>query len=99
MSNSRRRRARAARERPAIAGRLLVGAGALLLAALVLAPWLAGRLSRRPYAPAVAAFVALVPAAYFWFRRVQQTRPRVALALALAYATLAAGVLWVWNAR
>ena len=99
MSNSRRHRARAARERPPIAGGLLLGAGALLLAALVLAPWLAGRYSRRPYAPAAAVFVALTPAAYFWFRRVQRTRPRVALALALAYAALAACVLWVWNAR
>jgi hypothetical protein len=99
VSNSRRRMTRAARQRPAIAGSLLVGAGALLLAALVLAPWLAGRLSRRPYAPAVAVFVALVPAAYFWFRRVQRAKPQVALGLALAYAALAAGVLWVWNAR
>jgi len=99
MSHSHRHRSRAARERPPIAGGLVFGAAALVLAALVLAPWLANRLSTWPLAPAAAALVALPPALYYWFRRVQRVRPRVAVALAVTYAAVVAGVLWAWNAR
>ena len=99
MSHSHRHRPHGARKGPPIAGRLLFGASALVLGAMVLAPWLAGRLSRQPLAPAVAVLVVLPPALYYWFRRVQRARPRVAVALALAYSALVAGVMWLWNAR
>jgi FtsH-binding integral membrane protein len=99
MSHSRRYDPQAARQQRPVAGHVVFAAGALVFAALVLAPWAAGRLARSPLAPAAAAFVTLVAALYFWFRRVQRTRARVAAALALAYAALAGAVLWVWFAR
>jgi hypothetical protein len=85
------------RDRPQPVGRRLLGAAALVLGALVVAPWLAGRLTRWPLAPTLAAALALPPALYHWFRHVQGARPRAATTLAVAYAALAAGVLWFWS--
>lgn len=101
MSQSHPRRPRAARAaaRARASGSLLAGAGALVLAALVLPPWLASRLTDRPYAPALAVLVALPPALYLWFRRAQQAARPTAATMALLYAALAAAVLWLWGAR
>ncbi|MFL5574949.1 MAG: hypothetical protein ACJ79S_03125 [Gemmatimonadaceae bacterium] len=97
MSHSHRRRPATVRDHPRSAGRRLLGATALVLGALVLAPWLAGHLTRWSLAPAVAALLALFPALYYWFRRAQGAPPRTAAALAVAYAALAAGLLWLWS--
>ena len=76
-----------------LTGRALVAA-ALVVAALLLAPWLAGQ--RTPWGPAraVAVLAALPPALYHWFRAVQRLRPRTAAVLAIAYGILAAGIAW-----
>jgi hypothetical protein len=66
--------------------------GALVVAALLLAPWLARRVTEWSPAPAVAVLVALPPALYAWFRLVQRVRPRAAAVLAIAYGLLAAGI-------
>lgn len=99
MSHSHRHRPRAARGRPSATGGRLGGAAALVLLALLVAPWLAGHLSRSPRAPALAAFLTLSPALYYWFRGVQQATARTAVVLSVAYAALAAGVLWLWSAH
>jgi hypothetical protein len=83
---------------PRASGATLAVAGALVLVALIVAPWLAGRASAWPYAPAVAVLLALPPALYLWFRRAQQTPHRTALTLGLVYGALAAGALWLWKA-
>jgi hypothetical protein len=77
--------------------RVLV-AGALVVAALLLAPWLAGRVSAWAPARALAVLVALPPALYHWFRSVQRVRPRTAAVLAIAYGILAAGIAWALTA-
>jgi len=97
MPRSRHYRRSAEEERLRRSGTLMLGASALVLAACVLAPWLAARLTRWPLAPVVVVALALPPAVYFWFRRVQRTRPRVATLAAVGYGVLAAGVLWLWH--
>ncbi len=94
MSHSHRRRPRAAADAARLPASRVAGAAALIVAALLLAPWLAGRASRWPLAPALAALVAVPPALYYWFRSVQRTRQRPAATLAVAYGVLAALVLW-----
>jgi hypothetical protein len=95
MSHAHRRRpSAAARDRSQPMGRRLIGAAALVLAALVLVPWLVGRLTRWPLGPTLAAGIALPPALYHWFRHVQGARPRQAAALSVAYAVLAVVILW-----
>jgi drug/metabolite transporter (DMT)-like permease len=98
MSNSQRRRARAAADDRRLPAYRVAGAAVLVVATLLIAPWIAGRLTPWPYAPALAALVALPPALYYWFRAVQRAKPRAAAALAAAYALLAALVLWLLNA-
>src|SRR5690349_3212007 len=71
-----------------------VPAGALVLAALLLVPWLAWRATAWPLAPALAVLAALPAALYYWFRAVQRLRPRTALVLAIAYGVIAAGIAW-----
>jgi hypothetical protein len=98
MSHARRRRpSAAARDHSPPAGRRLIGAAALVLAALVLVPWLVGHLTRWPLGPTLAAAVTLPPALYHWFRHVQGARPRQAAALSVAYAVLAVLILWFWS--
>ena len=99
QSHPRRPRAAARAARTRATGSLLAGMGAIVLAALVLPPWLASRLSDRPHAPALAVAVALPPALYLWFRRAQQASRSTAATMAVLYAALAAGVLWLWAAR
>jgi hypothetical protein len=84
-------------ENPRASGATLATAGALVLAALIVAPWIAGRASTWPHAPAVAVLLALPPALYWWFRRAQMTPHRTAVTLGLVYGALAAGALWLWN--
>ena len=83
---------------PRASGATLAAAGALVLVALIVVPWLAGRVSAWPYAPALAVLLALPPAIYLWFRRAQQTPHRTALTLGLVYGALAAAALWLWKA-
>lgn len=97
MSRSSHVRRAAEQERMRRSGTLMLGASALVLAACVLAPWLATRLTHWPLAPVVVVALALPPAVYFWFRRVQHTRPRTATLAAVGYGVLAAGVLWLWR--
>lgn len=97
MQNSpQRRSSRAARYQRS--GRTMVGAAALVLAALVVVPWITAALVPWPQAPTLAAFLALLPALYLWFRRVQQTSRRTAALLAVVHAAVAAAVLWLWRA-
>ena len=97
MRNSARRGSSRSR-RHQRSGRTLAGAAALVLAGLVLVPWLAALLVPWPPAPALAAFLALGPALYVWFRRVQQTPRRTAAGLAIVQAAVVGGVLWLWRA-
>lgn len=97
--NSRAARASARAGARSASGARLAGIGALVVVALVGVPWLARRLTDWPPAPAVATFVALAAALYAWFRGAQQTRGRTAVILALVYAAIAAGVLWLWQSR
>jgi hypothetical protein len=97
MSHSSQRRRAAEQDHFRRSGALMLGASALVLAAVVVAPWLASRLTRWPLAPVVVVALALPPAVYFWFRRVQRTRPRTATLAAVGYGVLAAGVLWLWS--
>jgi len=100
MSQSHPRPHRGARSAAARAsGSLLAAAGALVLAALLVPPWIAARVTGRPWAPAVTLLVFLPPALYFWFRRAQQTSRSTAATMAVVYAVLAAGVLWLWKVR
>ena len=80
-----------------LTGRALAAA-ALVVAALLLAPWLAARLTTWGPARAVAVLVARPPALYHWFRAVQRVRPRTAAVLAIAYGILAAGIAWALTA-
>lgn len=80
-----------------LTGRALVAA-ALVVAALLLVPWLAGRLTPWGPARAAAVLVALPPALYHWFRAVQRVRPRTAAVLSIAYGILAAGIVWALTA-
>lgn len=97
QSHPRPSQARTAPRRPS--GALLAAMAALVVVALIGAPWLALRLTSWPHAAAAGAFVALVPALYAWFRLGQQARRGTAVLLALAYAAVAAGLLWFWHAR
>ena len=99
MSQAHRRRARAGDEAAArLPAYRVVGAAALVIAALLVVPWLAGLAVRSPYAPAVAALVAVPLALYYWFRTVHRTKQRPAATLAVAYGLLAAVVLWLLEA-
>ncbi len=72
--------------------RRAVAIGALVVAAMLLVPWLARRATAWAPAPAVAILVALPPALFLWFRMVQRVRPRAAAVLSIAYGLLAAGI-------
>ena len=97
MSHSSQRRRAAEQTRFRRSGALMLGASALVIVACLVAPWLASRLSRWPLAPVVVVALALPPAVYFWFRRVQHTRPRTATVAAVGYGALAAGAIWLWS--
>jgi drug/metabolite transporter (DMT)-like permease len=99
QSHPRSARARAAADRRAASGSRLAMSGAFVVVALLFVPWVVGRLTSWPPAPAIATFVALAAALFVWFRGVQQTRARTATILALVYAAVAAGVLWAWQSR
>jgi drug/metabolite transporter (DMT)-like permease len=98
MSHAQRRRARAGDAAARLPAYRVAGAAVLVVAALLFAPWLAGRLTVWPYAPALAGLVAVPLALYYWFRTVQRTKPRAAASLAAAYGVLAALVLWLLTA-
>jgi hypothetical protein len=83
---------------PRASGATLAVAAGVVLVALIVVPWLAGRSSTWPYAPAVAVLLALPPALYLWFRRAQQTPHRTAVTMGLVYGVLAAAALWLWKA-
>lgn len=96
MSQASQRRRAAEQERYRRSGTLMLVASALVLVALVLVPWLASRLVAWPLAPVLAVVLALPPAVYFWFRRVQRTSPRTATIAAVGYTALAAVAIWLW---
>ena len=96
MSHSHPRPSPTGARQPRQSGARLAGAGGLVVAALLIAPWLARRLTDWPAAPALTAFVALTCALYVWFRQAQQTSQRTAAVLSVTYAALAAGALWLW---
>ncbi|HEU4628796.1 MAG TPA: hypothetical protein VFS08_03595 [Gemmatimonadaceae bacterium] len=97
MPHASQRRRAVAEERYRRSAALMLGASALVLAALVLVPWLAARLFAWPLAPVVAVVLALPPAVHFWFRRVQRTSRRTAMLAAAGYTALAAVVVWLWR--
>jgi hypothetical protein len=99
MSQTHPRPTQAKRPTRSASGGVLASLALLVIATAIAAPWIATRLSSSPYAPVVATFVLLLPSLYLWFRVGQQSKPRTAALTALAYAALAAGILWLWRGR
>jgi hypothetical protein len=73
-SHARRHRGHDAAPPDGWVARRAVLAAALVVAALLLLPWLAWRATGWPPAPALAVLVALPGALYYWFRAVQRLR-------------------------
>jgi hypothetical protein len=97
MSQTHPRPSHARRATRSASGGVLAALALLVIATAVAAPWIATRLSASPYAPVAATFVLLFPVLYLWFRVGQQAKRRTAILTALAYAALAAGILWIWR--
>ena len=97
MSQSHPKPSQGRRTRRSVSGGVLAALAMLVIATAVAAPWIATRLSASPYAPSAATFVLLLPVLYLWFRVGQQAKRQTAALTALAYAALAAGILWIWR--
>ena len=96
MSQSHPRPGHAGTPKRRVSGTRLASAGALVVAAALVAPLLTRQFTDRSAAPALAAYVALCGALYFWFRQVQQVSQKTAVGMSLTYAALGAGAIWFW---
>ncbi len=97
MSQSHPRPGHAGHSKQPVTGTRIVGAGALVIAAATVIPWLARQLTSWRAAPVLAGYVALSCALYVWCRQVQKLSNRTAIGLSLGYAALGAVALWIWS--
>ena len=97
MSQTHPRPSHVRRTTRSASGGTLAMLGLIVIVTAVAAPWIAGHLSTWRYAPVAALLILLVPVLYLWFRVGQQAKRGVAALTALAYAALAAAILWIWR--
>jgi len=97
MSQSHPRPGHARHSKQRVSGARIVGAGALVIAAATVVPWLIRQLTASTVPPVLAAYVALSGALYVWCRQVQQLSNRTAIGLSLVYAAIGAGAIWLWS--